>query len=157
MSGLGTRAPLFRLQAHDGSWLELSDLLAVGPVLLAFYPKDFGLVCTKQLCAYQEALESFNRLGCQIVGISKVPPQNLRNFRDTYKFDFPLLSDPNHVVAKLYNVTSLMMMGGTSRAVVVIGKSGIVLYRYVEHTVATHRKPGELIKVVEELRARGML
>lgn len=157
MSGIGSRAPGFRLQNHEGEWVELVEILAVGPVLLAFYPKDFGLVCTRQLCAYQEALDQFKKLGCQIVGISKNDPASLRKFRESYAFDFPLLSDPNHAVAKLYSVTSLMMMGGTSRAVVVVGKSGIVLYRYVEPTVVTHRKPGELIKVVEELRLRGML
>jgi peroxiredoxin Q/BCP len=137
--------------------VALGELLERGPALLAFYPKDFGLVCTKQLCAYQEALTQFTQLGCQLVGISKNEPASLRQFKSSYQFDFPLLSDPNHTVAKLYNVTSLMMLGGTSRAVVVVGKSGIILYRYVEHTIATHRKPGELLAVVADLRARGML
>ncbi len=157
MSGIGTRAPAFRLQTDEGQWVELAELLAAGPILLAFYPKDFGLVCTKQLCAYQEAIGEFTRLGCRVVGISKNDPESLRKFKAEYRFDFPLLSDPQHVVAKLYNVTSLMMMGGTSRAVVLVGKGGIILYRYVEPTVVTHRKPGQLLKVIEELRERGIL
>ncbi len=157
MSSIGSKAPAFRLQNDFGGWTELSELTAAGPVLLVFYPKDFGIVCTKQLCAYQEALENFASYGIKLVGISKNPPDQLRTFRDEYKFQFPLLSDPGHAVAKLYSVTSLVMMGGTSRAVVVVGKSGVVVYRYVEATTITHRKANELLKILEQLKSKGAI
>ena len=57
MTGLNTMpgnlAPNFTLQNHEGEWLSLHDFTSKNSLLLAFYPGDFTLVCTKQLCAYQ--------------------------------------------------------------------------------------------------------
>lgn len=137
--------------------MSLSELLRDQPVLLVFYPKDFGLICTKQLCAYQGDIEEFRSYGIQVVGISSNMPEHHRAFKEKYVFTFPLLSDPGKIVTKAYGITSLFMLGGNSRAVFIVSKNGKVLYRYVEPTTATFRKSQELLDAIEDLRKSNRL
>jgi peroxiredoxin Q/BCP len=154
---VGNPAPAFALDDDQGKSILLGEILQRGPVLLTFYPGDFTPVCTKQLCSYQDSIQKFSQYGVQVVGISKNSPKEHQDFRKAYGFTFPLLSDPDKTVMKAYGVTSLIMLGGTSRAVYVLAKNGTVLYRYVEPTTLTHRKPGELLKVLEFLREKKLI
>ena len=78
-------------------------------------------------------------------------------FADTYGLPFPLLSDPNNQVVREYGATSLLMLGGATRAVFLVGRHGLILYRYVEPTVLTHRKAGELLGIVSDLSENGLI
>ena len=48
-------------------------------------------------------------------------------------------------------------IGAVSRAVFVISRGGVVLYRYVEPTILTHRKPAELVAIVKDLADANLL
>jgi peroxiredoxin Q/BCP len=124
---------------------------------MPFYPGDFQPVCTKQLCSYRDNVTSFIDFGVQIVGISKNSPEDHASFAEQYGFTFPLLSDPGHKTAKAYGCTSLLMLGGISRAVFIVGRDREVLYRYVEATVFTRRTAGELIEILAELKGAGRI
>ena len=152
MSEVGDMAPKFELPDENGQPVSLESLLKDGPILLAFYPGDFTPVCTKQLCGYQNHYAGFQKLGIRIVGISKNSPEEHRRFKERYGFGFPLLSDPDRRVAKAYRVSSLLMLGGLSRAVFVVGVGGQVLYRYVEPTILSHRRPTQLMEIIIQLK-----
>ncbi len=154
MSFVGTTAPGFRLANEDNQWMTLGEFLEKGPLMLVFYPGDFTPVCTKQLCAYQKSFEQFMELGLQIAGISKNSPSEHKKFKDQYSFRFPLLSDPNKSMTRAWGVTSLFMLGGTSRAVFIVNTKGVVVYRYVEPTVITHRSSEELLQIIRKLKAQ---
>ncbi|MEW6056914.1 MAG: peroxiredoxin [Bdellovibrionota bacterium] len=154
---IGTQVPEFSLKDQNGQQVQLADILRGGPALLVFYPGDFTMVCTKQLCNYRDNLEAFNQFGIQIVGISGNPSESHAEFAKEYDFSFRLLSDPKKEVAKAYGCNSLLMLGGVSRAVFIVGKNGRLLYRYVEPTALTRRKADELIEVLKDLRAKHML
>lgn len=154
---VGNPAPLFTLQGDDGKNVSLIDILVQGPSMLVFYPGDFTPVCTKQLCSYQSAMERFKALGIQVVGISQNSPEQHKAFRQKFGFEFPLLTDPKRELTKVYGVTSLFMLGGTSRAVFILSKSGKILYRYVEPTRLSHRNPDELIEAIIALKNSGKL
>lgn len=154
---VGNVAPDFKLQNEQGNWVQIDEVCQKAPAMLAFYPKDFGTICTKQLCNYQEAYDRFLQYKLSIFGISPNPPEKHLLFKNKYQFAFDLLSDPRHETAKLYGLTSLFMLGGVSRAVLVLGKGRQVLYRYVEPTTLTHRKPDELLKSLDEMKKRGIL
>lgn len=161
MEGFGkvhiTPAPDFALRNHEGVVVKLADLLKDGPALLAFYPGDFTPVCTKQLCNYRDNIADFKRLPVSVVGISSDPPESHREFIEKHGFPFPLLSDPGKRVAKSYGCTSMMMFGGVSRAIYIINKKGLVLYRYIEPTILTSRKAEELVKILEDLKKNGLI
>ena len=63
------KADDFTLLDQDGKSFTLSENLGK-KILLVFYPKDDSLVCTKQLCSYNNNFERFLEKGIQIVGIS---------------------------------------------------------------------------------------
>jgi peroxiredoxin Q/BCP len=153
----GDTAPDFTLKSEKEEPVALKALVELGPVMIAFYPRDFSPVCTKQLCGYQEALDRFVKYGVNIVAISPNDPEKHAEFKRAYGFAFPLLSDPDKSVFKSYGVTSLFMLGGASRAVFVIARGGKVVYRYVEPTVLTHRKPDELLLALDELKRAGQI
>jgi len=68
MASTGQTATDFRLQNERGDWVTLSELVRDRPILLVFYPVTSRLVCTKQLCAYQESFPPISGTGLDIVG-----------------------------------------------------------------------------------------
>src|SRR4051812_5536421 len=97
----GAPAPDFRLPDQDENWMSLSELTKKGPVMLVFYPGDFTMVCTKQLCTYQESIDEFQKLGIQILGISHNFPKEHQEFKKKYQFSFPLLTDTNRTITRV--------------------------------------------------------
>ncbi len=161
MEGTGSvvlkKATNFRMTDSHGQPYEFFDALKKGPVVMAFYPGDFRIVCTKQLCNYRDNWDAFQEMGIQVVGISPNPWEQHAKFSSHYQFPFPLLSDPGGTVARTYGCTSLFMLGGVSRTTVVVSQTGVILYRYVEPTTLTHRKADELIGILRDLRANNLV
>src|SRR5271170_7227000 len=123
---IGKKAPDFKLKDHKGGEVVLSKVMSQAPTLLAFYPGDFTPVCTKQLCNYRDKMDQFQEFGIQIFGISKNPPESLLEFVKKYDFKFPLLSDPERTVAKLFGCTSMLMLGMASRALFIMNTKGVL-------------------------------
>jgi peroxiredoxin Q/BCP len=153
----GQQAPFLALQNQDGVEVALPNLIEKNAILLVFYPGDFTPVCTKQLCNYQDHVNGFEQFGVKVVGISDNSVASHKKFQQAYKIGFPLLSDPGKVVTKLYGCQSLFMMGGTSRAAMIISQKGLILYRYVEPTVLTRRKADELIGIIDDLKVHRLI
>jgi len=61
----GKKARAFRLQDQEGRTHALKDY-AGAPLVLYFYPKDDTSGCTKEACAFRDALSDFQRLGCAV-------------------------------------------------------------------------------------------
>jgi thioredoxin-dependent peroxiredoxin len=97
----GDLAPDFTLPAGDGTQVALSDLRGK-KVVLYFYPRDNTPGCTREACAFQENLTAVKRRGAAVIGISPDAPAAHRKFAGAYGLSFPLLSDVDHRVAKLY-------------------------------------------------------
>jgi peroxiredoxin len=85
----GSQAPAFRLVGLDGSTRSLEDILAGGPVLLAFF-KISCPVC--QLTAPYLQRLSENR-AFQVIGISQDEAAPTRGFLERFGITFPTLLD----------------------------------------------------------------
>jgi len=96
----GDVAPDFELPDDSGGMLKLSDQLAKGPVVLFFYPKAMTPGCTKESCHFRDLEAEFAAVGASRLGISADPVQRQRQFAEKNGFEFPLLSDPDRVVAR---------------------------------------------------------
>ena len=94
----------FELPDETGTPRRLSDLLSDGPVVLFFYPAALTMGCTRESCHFRDLKAEFEELGARRVGISADQVDKQRAFSDKYEFDFPLLSDPDRVVAERFGV-----------------------------------------------------
>ncbi len=100
----GSRAPEFILPDANGVDTALSDLLQNGTLLLYFYPADFTPGCTKEACSIRDLHNDIQSVGLQIVGISPQDGDSHRRFRDEHNLPFILLSDPEKIAIKMYDV-----------------------------------------------------
>ncbi len=116
-------APDFTLQDAFGNYYTLSELRGK-PVILYFYPKANTPGCTKQACGIRDNFSRFNSAGIYIFGISVDSKEALSNFIEEHELNFPLLSDENKEVSRLYGV--LNNIGLSSRITFVIDQNGYI-------------------------------
>lgn len=83
-----------------------SDFLVV-----YFYPAAMTGGCTKQACAYRDNKAAFDKMNVSIVGISGDEYKNLKHFKETYQLNFPLLSDFDGSISKIFGIPT--SEGGT--------------------------------------------
>jgi peroxiredoxin len=102
----GAKAPHFRLQGLSGSTCSLQEILADGPVLLAFF-KISCPVC--QLTApYLERLAANNSL--QVIGISQDDASATGGFAHRFGLTFPTLLDSSqddYPASNAYGISSV--------------------------------------------------
>jgi peroxiredoxin Q/BCP len=94
----------FELDDETGTPRKLSDFLAKGPVVLFFYPAAMTKGCTAESCHFRDLGAEFAAVNAQRIGISADTVDKQRQFSEKYEFDYPLLSDPDGVVAAQFGV-----------------------------------------------------
>jgi len=117
----GTKAPEFVLNSHDRTETSLSALLQRGPLILYFYPADFTPGCTKEACAIRDIHDDIQSVGLTVAGISPQDEDSHARFREEHDLPFILLSDPEKVAIKMYDVDGPFGVG-VRRATYLIGQ-----------------------------------
>ena len=134
MPSVGDKAPNFELPSTVVEKLKLSDQLKSGPLVLLFYPRDWSPVCTKELCSLRDGFSEFEELGVKILAVSVDSIFSHRAWADALGITFPLLSDFNREVSRLYGVLHeeiLGLKGIAKRSVFVLDEEGTIRYRWV--------------------------
>lgn len=138
----GKKAPAFSLEESDGSRVALADFAGQN-VVLYFYPKDNTPGCTVEANDFRQAMPKFRKLNAVVLGVSKDSVASHCKFRDKFKLNFPLLSDPDGKVIEKYgawgekNMYGKKMMG-IIRSTVVIGEDGKIKKTFPKVKVAGH-------------------
>ncbi|MFP4171051.1 MAG: thioredoxin-dependent thiol peroxidase [Methanomassiliicoccales archaeon] len=150
----GDRAPDFCLPDMDGKETCLEDLLGDYSVIY-FYPKDNTAGCTKEARDFTLQLDSFDRLGVPVVGISPDSPESHRKFADKHDLGITLLSDESHRVMERYGVwTKKKMFGkeymGVVRTTFIVDPEGRIASAWHKVKVAGH--VDEVVSKVNELK-----
>lgn len=124
------KAPDFTLFDHEGNRVHLQDVIKNSAyVVLIFYPQDESTICTQQLCAIRDTLfEDAKKKNITILGINKGSQKDHKSFAQHHKFQFPLLSDTNGTVRKLYGASRLI----PNRLTFIINHNGIIIDQYSE-------------------------
>lgn len=117
----------FELPDETGTPRRLSELLTHGPVVLFFYPAAMTTGCTRESCHFRDLKGEFESVGAQRVGISADSVGKQKQFSDKHAFDFPLLSDPERVVASQFGVKRGMSILPNKRSTFVIDTDRRVL------------------------------
>ncbi len=133
MLRIGDRAPAFSAKDQDGNPISSAELLARGPLVVYFYPRDFTPGCTREACFFRDAFEELAGLGASIVGISSDDAESHRRFAAQYRLPFSLLSDPDRALAKQFGVMRAISLLGARRVTFVIAPDGGGTVRLVCH------------------------
>lgn len=121
----GSRAPEFVLENDQGGESSLSDLLQDGPLILYFYPADFTPGCTKEACSIRDIHNDIQAVGLQVAGVSPQDSDSHQRFRDEHDLPFTLLSDPEKVAIKMYDVDGPFGVG-VRRATFLISQDRVI-------------------------------
>tara|TARA_B100000161_G_C33455197_1_gene370907 strand:- start:186 stop:653 length:468 start_codon:yes stop_codon:yes gene_type:complete len=97
-----SKAPNFKLPNQDNKLIELHTIEA--NIIIFFYPKDNTPGCTLEAIGFSKFKSKFNKLGCQIFGISKDSVKKHQNFISKQNLTIDLLSDQDQKVCENYGV-----------------------------------------------------
>ena len=131
---VGQPAPEFSLYNTNKELISLSQFRGSN-VLLLFFPLAFTSVCTAELCGVRDQLKMYESLDVQPLAISVDSLYTLGKFKQEQNLNFPLLSDFNKTVSKLYGslyeTFGFGMEGVSKRSAFLIDKEGFVQYAEV--------------------------
>ena len=132
---VGKKAPDFTLSDTERKQRKLSEFLGK-KLVLAFFPGAFTSVCTREMCAFRDSMTRLNELKAQVVGVSVNDPFSNKGFAERNNLAFPLLSDYNRDVIRLYGIelkdfAGLKGYSVAKRSVFILDKKGVVRYRWV--------------------------
>ena len=125
---VGDLAPDFTLPGTSNKSYSLSQFRGQ-TVVLVFYPGDDTLVCTKQLCAYNNELSQFSNVNAQILAISAQDIASHEAFSAKQGYKLGLLGLPK-------------------RSVFVVDANGVIKYAHRSVLGVTYRPVSELIEAV---------
>lgn len=130
MVDVGEKAPDFSMATDGGGSVSLAGLKG-RKVVLYFYPKDDTPGCTKEACAFRDAMPDFSGIDAEIIGVSKDPVAKHDKFKAKYDLPFVLASDEETDVCERFGVwVEKNMYGrkymGIERATFLIDGDGVV-------------------------------
>jgi thioredoxin-dependent peroxiredoxin len=149
----GDQAPDFELPASGGRTVSRKALRGK-PFVLYFYPKADTPGCTKEACAFQEALPQLGRIGIDVIGVSPDKMKPIERFAEKYRLTFPLASDESHAVAENFGTwVEKSMYGrkymGIERSTFLIDRSGQIARIWRKVSVRDHA--AEVLAAAQEL------
>ena len=119
---IGSKAPSFKLLNQDGELVSLSNYKGKNLVIY-FFPKAFTPGWTKQACGFRDEYSEYSKHDIEIIGISYDTKKRQKEFASRYNLLFPLLSDLDASISKLYGVDTYFF---PKRVTFLINKDGVV-------------------------------
>ncbi|NNC99192.1 MAG: peroxiredoxin [Gammaproteobacteria bacterium] len=108
---VGDKIPNLTVETTQNPALKLSSLKGRNLVLY-FYPKDSTPGCTTEGQNFRDAYAEFQQLDTDIFGISRESIRSHQNFINKQGFPFDLISDPDEVLCKAFDVIKEKNMYG---------------------------------------------
>jgi len=160
MSLVTKKAPDFTAQAlmADNSFEELTLSSYRGKyVTLFFYPLDFTFVCPTEIIAFDKHLNEFEKLGCQVIGVSVDSQFSHWAWKNTPvekggigSIQYPLVADMTKKISKKYGVL-LKDAGVALRGLFLIDTEGVVRHEVI-NDLGLGRSVEEALRVLKALR-----
>jgi peroxiredoxin len=166
---VGSKAPEFQLQDHDGKSVSSSDLLAKGHLVLCFIRGRWCPFCVGQMEAMNLIVPEIQQAGAILAAVS---PQTVKQsffMRDQHRLRFPLLSDAGNKVARQFGLTycvpdeqravyqrafvNLPFVNGDDSwelpipATYIIDRAGTVLYASANEDYTERPEPEDIVRV----------
>jgi alkyl hydroperoxide reductase subunit AhpC len=154
---LGDEAPNFTADTTEGT-IDFHEYLGEGWGVLFSHPADFTPVCTTELGAVAKLKSEFERRNTKVVAISVDPLDSHRTWSDDIedvtgaKPNYPLIADPDRVVADLYGMIHPNASDtATVRSVFIVGADKKVKLT-LTYPASTGRNFAEILRVLDSLQ-----
>lgn len=139
---IGDSAPNFEVKNDRGEFVSSSGLLGKNFVLY-FYPKDDTPGCTIEAKEFRDLRPEFDKLNCEIFGISKDDEKSHTKFKEKFCLPFALLADTDCEMCKNYGAwVQKSMFGkkyfGIDRITFLINESGKIAHIWQSVKPAGH-------------------
>ena len=126
----GDQVPDFTVNDQSGNAISLSDYKGK-KLIVFFYPKASTPGCTAEACNLTDNYKALQDEGYEILGVSADSQKRQTNFKEKYKFPFPLLADEDKEVINAFGVWGeKKFMGktydGIHRKTFLIDENGVV-------------------------------
>jgi len=108
---IGTKVKDFTLAATSDSVVDVPSLLGKKTIIY-FYPKDSTPGCTTEGRDFSTLYSQFQSANTEIFGVSRETIRSHENFKAKQEFPFELISDPDEVLCKIFDVIKLKKLYG---------------------------------------------
>ena len=154
---IGDTAPDFTAETTEGT-LNFYEWLGDSWGVLFSHPKDFTPVCTTELGYVAKIKPEFDKRNVKVIGLSVDPVESHVKWEADIEetqgtaVNFPMIGDPDHAVADLYdmiqpNASDTM----TVRSVFIIGPDN-KLKLSLTYPASTGRNFDEILRVIDSLQ-----
>jgi peroxiredoxin len=150
----GDQAPDFRVMDADERWFKLSEELKSGPIVLVFYPADFGVVCSIEMREFKEVKEVFDSCGHKVVWMNTDSIRSHRGWRSKMNVPFRMLCDEGGSVSKLYGVfleEEGLLKNFSNRSIFIIDGNSTIRYKWVADMPANPPPMEEVLKATSSI------
>jgi peroxiredoxin len=174
---VGDVLPDFALPDTNGRIVTSDELLARGPLALAFFRGPWCPYCSLALRALDEARPDIERQGASLVAVAPVPAAEFRRLAGDRGLGLRLLSDPGAAYARICGVQFEMTEGFTALyqrlarrfgletpevdprtgwqlpipATYVAGRDGVIRYAFGDPDWARRAEPADVVATVARL------
>ena len=154
---LGDISPNFTAETTEGE-IDFHEWLGNSWGVLFSHPKDFTPVCTTELGEAARLKPEFDRRNVKVIGLSVDPADSHKRWAEDIRetqgsaLNFPVIADPNHRVAELYDMIHPEISDVfTVRSVFIIGPDKKVKLM-ITYPASTGRNFQELLRVIDSLQ-----
>ena len=154
---LGDISPNFTAETTEGQ-IDFHEWLGNGWGVLFSHPKDFTPVCTTELGEAARLKPEFDRRNVKVIGLSVDPADSHKRWAEDIRetqgsaLNFPVIADPNHRVAELYDMIHPEISDVfTVRSVFIIGPDKKVKLM-ITYPASTGRNFEEILRVIDSLQ-----
>ncbi|NJE42003.1 peroxiredoxin [Thermococcus sp. GR6] len=141
-----------RVFSEDGKEVQLKDIVLGRWTVLYVYPKDNTPGCTTEAKEFTELLPEFEKLGFQVIGVSKDSVNSHRKFKEKHGLKIKLLSDPSAELIKALGAWGKKKRYGKEyegviRSTFILNPQGEIVWKKINV-----RAKGHAAKVLEEAK-----
>ena len=142
MNLLNKKVPNFEQEATNNKTVSSSNIKGKNTVLF-FYPKDNTPGCTLEGQDFRDSYPEFKNLNTEIYGISRESIKSHENFKKKQSFPFELISDPDELMCKAFDVMKLKSMYGREymgieRSTFLVNAEGVIVSEWRKVKVKGH-------------------
>ena len=154
---LGDIAPDFSAETTEGP-INFHEWIGDSWAVLFSHPKDFTPVCTTELGECARLKPEFEKRNVKVIGLSVDPTDSHKRWAEDIKetqgtaLNFPVIADPDHKVAELYDMIHPEISDVfTVRSVYIIGPDKKVKLM-ITYPASTGRNFAEILRVIDSLQ-----